>query len=261
MPLPTYDENGEVDKWVVKLTEEEATQLMGKPVKGKVYIRKDDPLVKQPLKLKPVKSSAPMYDRDMPIIAAYAESKPEGLLSVITFVLCTIQAGLSTVKAQMEDVKVNGAQSKYLWGKKSDGYMQARGNLEFIWSKLFHLRDKSTDDPDVIAQAIELLMTIPNLGMVKAAFVCQCVGFNVACIDTHNLARLGLKPSAVKVGAKLSKEKKREKILNYIDLCQEQGAKYWWDTWCEHVAGNQANRRLKTGEAVSAYHSECVLNF
>jgi len=202
-----------------------------------------------------------MYDRDMPIIAAYAESKPEGLLSVITFVLCTIQAGLSTVKAQMDDVKVNGEASIYLWGKKSDGYIYASDRMEFLWSKLFHLRDKSMEDPEVIAEAIELLMAIPNLGMVKAAFVCQCVGFNVACIDSHNLKRLGLLPSAVKVSAKLSKEKKREKILNYIALCQQEGARYWWDTWCVHVAGNQANRRLKTGEAVSAYHSECVLNF
>ena len=202
-----------------------------------------------------------MYDRDMPIIAAYAESKPEGLLSVITFVLCTIQAGLSTVKAQMDDVKVNGEASMYLWGKKSDGYVYASDHIEFLWSKLFHLRDKSIEDPEVIAEAIELLMAVPNLGMVKAAFVCQCVGFNVACIDSHNLKRLGLPPSAVKVSAKLSKEKKREKILNYIALCQQEGARYWWDTWCVHVAGNQANRRLKTGEAVSAYHSECVLNF
>lgn len=253
MPIPTYDENGEVDKWVVQLTEEEVKELMEKSASGVAR--------KKPLEIKPVKASAPMYDRDMPIIAAYAESKPEGLLSVITFVLCTIQSGLSTVKAQMEDVKVHGSQSMYLWGKKSDGYSQVRGNLEFFWAKLFHLRDKSTDDPEIIAEAIKLLMTIPNLGLVKAAFVCQCVGFNVACIDTHNLKRLGLKPSAVKINAGLSKEKKHEKIIAYIELCQEQGAKYWWDTWCEHVAGNQANRRLKTGEAVSAYHSECVLNF
>lgn len=100
---------------------------------------------------------------------------------------------------------------------------------------------------------------VPNLGMVKASFVLQCMGFNTACIDSHNLKRLGLKDSAVKVSSKLSPEKKREKVLAYVELCQRNGTEFWWDSWCCHVAGNQANRRLDTGDAVSAFHVDCII--
>jgi hypothetical protein len=101
-------------------------------------------------------------------------------------------------------------------------------------------------------------MKVPNLGMVKAAFVCQMLGMNVACLDSHNIKRLGLTPSAVKVDAKLKPEKKRAKVLAYIELCQKEGTEYWWNTWCNHVAGNSANRRLNSGDLVSAYHVEAV---
>ena len=35
-------------------------------------------------------------------------------------------------------------------------------------------------------------------------------------------------------------------------------AEYWWNTWCEYVAGNRANRALNTGDVVSRYHVECI---
>jgi hypothetical protein len=200
-----------------------------------------------------------MYKRDVAIIAEHAANSPQGLVDVAEFVLCTIQAGLSTVKAQRLDIAETGLASRFLWGKKSEGLAYIQQNADWLWLKLHHLKEKGPSNPEVIAEATLLLMQVPNLGMVKASFVLQCLGFNTACIDSHNLKRLGLKPSAVKVSPKLSPEKKRAKVLAYVELCQKQGTEYWWDTWCEHVAGNQANRRLDTGDAVSAYHVDCVI--
>ena len=213
-----------------------------------------------------------MYKRDVALIADHAAASPEGLIDVVEFVLCTIQAGLSTVKAQRLDIYKTGVSSRFLWGKKSDGWLYIRENADWLWLKLHHLKEKGPSNPEVIADATLLLMGVPNLGMVKASFVLQCMGFNTACIDSHNLKRLGLKDSAVKVSSKLSPEKKREKMLSYIEICQKPielyqklvdppitGAEWWWDTWCDHVAGNQANRRLDTGDAVSAFHVDCII--
>jgi hypothetical protein len=200
-----------------------------------------------------------MYKRDVAIIAEHAANSPQGLVDVAEFVLCTIQAGLSTVKAQRLDIAETGLSSRFLWGKKSDGLAYIQKNADWLWLKLHHLKEKGPSNPENIADATLLLMQVPNLGMVKASFVLQCLGFNTACIDSHNLKRLGMKPSAVKVSAKLSPEKQRAKVIAYVELCQTQGAQWWWDTWCEHVAGNQANRRLDTGDAVSAYHVDCVI--
>tara|TARA_R110000824_G_scaffold80169_1_gene201836 strand:- start:11 stop:469 length:459 start_codon:yes stop_codon:yes gene_type:complete len=149
--------------------------------------------------------------------------------------------------------------SRFLWGKKSDGWLYITKNADWLWLKLHHLKEKGPSRPEVIADATLLLMGVPNLGMVKASFVLQCMGFNTACIDSHNLKRLGLKDSAVKVSSKLSPEKKREKVLAYVELCQRNGTEFWWDSWCCHVAGNQANRRLDTGDAVSAFHVDCII--
>ena len=201
-----------------------------------------------------------MYKRDVAIISDHAAKSPEGLIDVVEFVLCTIQAGLSTVKAQRLDIAATGLNSRFLWGKKADGLACIQHNADWLWLKLHHLKEQGPSDPEVIADATLLLMKVPNLGMVKASFVLQCMGFDTACIDSHNLKRLGLKDSAVKVSPKLSPEKKRAKVLAYVALCQKQGTEYWWNSWCEHVAGNQANRRLDTGDAVSAYHVDCVIS-
>lgn len=200
-----------------------------------------------------------MYKRDVTIIAEHAAKSPEGLIDVVEFVLCTIQAGLSTVKAQRLDIAETGLSSRFLWGKKSEGLAYIQQNAEWLWLKLHHLKEKGPSNPEVIADATLLLMQVPNLGMVKASFVLQCLGFNTACIDSHNLNRLGLKAYAVKVSPKLSPEKKRAKVIAYVELCQGQGAEWWWDTWCEYVAGNILNRRLDTGDAVSAFHVDCVI--
>lgn len=200
-----------------------------------------------------------MYKRDVALIADHAANSPKGLIDVVEFVLCTIQAGLSTVKAQRLDIAETGLNSRFLWGRKADGLAYIKETADWMWLQLLHFKDKGPSNPENIADATLLLMQVPNLGMVKASFVLQCLGFDTACIDSHNLKRLGLKDSAVKVSPKLSPEKKRAKVLAYVELCQAQGAEYWWDSWCEHVAGNQANRRLDTGDAVSAYHVDCVI--
>ena len=200
-----------------------------------------------------------MYNRDCKAIAQHASNSPQGLVDVIEFTLCTIQAGLSTVKAQRLDIQKNGLDSKYLWGKKSDGLNYAIWNSHYLFSKLTHLQQQSLTDPDVITEGIMLLMKVPNLGMVKASFVMQMLGFNVACIDSHNLKRLGMSENAVKIGAKLKTETKYKKIRDYVLMTQLEGSEYWWDTWCEYVAGNRANKLLDNGDIVSYYHVECVI--
>jgi len=200
-----------------------------------------------------------MYREDVAAIEQHAAASPDGLIDVVEFVLCTIQAGLSTVGMQRDEIARNGLSSKFLWGKKAEGLAYAMDNAEFLWGKLHSLKEKGRDNPETIAEATLLLMKVPNLGMVKASFVLQCIGFNTACIDSHNLTRLGLKASAVKVSDKLSPKARKAKVLAYIALCQEKGSEYWWDSWCEYVAGNKANRYLTTGDAVSAYHVDCII--
>ena len=198
-----------------------------------------------------------MYRRDVKAIIEICEAK-QSVLPAGTFVLTTIQSALFQCKNQIKDTNVNGADSKYMWGKKGDGYDYLRKHDAFLWGKVNHIKQSmGTDSVEACVSAIELFLPVPNLGMVKAAFVAQCLGFNVACIDSHNLKRLGMNENQVKLG-KVKPETRHNKITAYVEMTQQQGSEYWWDSWCEYVAGNQANRQLDTGDVVSRYHVECV---
>ena len=117
----------------------------------------------------------------------------------------------------MQDVDVNGLDSKYLWGKKSDGLAYTIANKHFLWGKLMAIKERGTSNVDAISDGIMLL------------------------------------------GAKLKPATQLKKVKAYVEMCQEDGTEYWWDTWCEYVAGNRANRLLDTGDVVSKFHVDCVI--
>ena len=196
-----------------------------------------------------------MYNRDCKKIAKFAMKNPDNLVKVTTFVLTTIQAGLATTLGQMQDINITGADSKYLWGNKRDGYLYMHEHKEVIFAAV--KAAVKADDP---VGAIDVLTNVPNLGIVKAAFVAQMCGLNVACIDSHNCDRLGLARTALKFPKGVKPETKRKKIADYVALTQRTGgSEYWWNTWCEYVAGNRANKHLTTGDAVSKFHVTAVM--
>jgi hypothetical protein len=194
------------------------------------------------------------YDRDMPIMRAHAIQSPEGLCDIITFVLCTIQQPLQSVANQIQDVRLNGAQSKFLFGSKRDGYQYAQDHKHVLHAALLAASAHS----DALG-FVDVISCIPGLGIVKAAFVAQCCGFESSCLDTHNLRKLGLAETAFKLAKSVKPDTKRKKIEQYLKLTLETGgSRYWWLSWCETVAGSRHNRKLPTADAVSAYHAQCI---
>jgi len=185
---------------------------------------------------------------------AHALASPSGFVDVVAFVLCTIQQPLQSVRRQMDDLRANGAESKYLFGSKRAGYAYAVAHAATL-----HAAMKAAVKANDTIGAIDILTNIPGLGVVKASFVAQIIGFEVACLDGHNLARLGLAESAFKLAKTVKPETKRKKIAAYVKACADTGgARYWWNSWCDYVAGNKANRSLTSGDAVSAYHVACL---
>ena len=195
-----------------------------------------------------------MYDRDMPLMRAHALASPKGLTDVVAFVLCTIRQPLQSVRQQMTDIRANGAESKYLFGAKRAGYEYTVEHAAVLHAAVV----KAVEVNDTIG-AVDVLSNVPGLGIVKASFVAQICGLEVACLDSHNLVRLGLPETAFKLAKTVLPVTKRKKIAAYVAACGSTGgARYWWDTWCDYVAGNKANRSLTSGDAVSAYHVHCL---
>jgi|TARA_R110000787_G_scaffold67244_3_gene150612 hypothetical protein len=202
-----------------------------------------------------------MYNRDVNEIQGFVKwCGTDAFVNTGLFVLLTIQAGLSTVKGSMAKVNFEGEDANCLWGKKGDGYTYLKDNADYLYGKMYDIADKKGyNSVEACADVVQLFMQVPNLGMVKASFLAQCLGFNVACIDSHNIKRLGLNPNVVKTPpATMKPATVRKKVEAYVVLTQEKGSQYWWDTWCEYVAGNRANRALDTGDVVSRFHVECI---
>ena len=196
-----------------------------------------------------------MYKRDNKAIAKFALKNPDNLVRVATFVLTTIQAGLATTHNQMLDIDKHGANSKYLWGNKRQGYEYLQEHKQVLYAAV-----KAAVKANDAVGAIDVLTNVPNLGIVKAAFVVQMVGLDVACIDSHNCDRLGLPRTALRFSKKVKPEVKRKKIADYVQFTRDTGgSEYWWNTWCEYVAGNRANKQLDTGSKVSKYHVTAVM--
>ena len=123
-----------------------------------------------------------MYQRDVNEIKAFVKWRgPDALVNNGLFVLLTIQAGLSTVRGSMVKVERDGYAADCLWGKKSDGYEYLNDRKDYLYGKLYHIADKyGYESKQGCIQAIRLFVDVPNFGMVKAAFMAQCLGFDTS---------------------------------------------------------------------------------
>ena len=201
-----------------------------------------------------------MYQRDCKEIAQHAMASPAGLYDVIEFTLCTINMPLSRVIQQRISIKAEGIHSKWVSSTKAQG-------IEYAKSNIFHLHEAinaiapryGLDTIDGAQEAVDLFVAIPSIGMVKAGFIAQMCGFEVACLDRHNVRMLGLSEDSLLLNKKVKPELRRHKIRNYVKLCRRKGAEYWWNTWCNYVADKGGmNKSLPTGDAVSKYHVTAI---
>ena len=194
-----------------------------------------------------------MYSRDQPIIENHTFENPEGFIDSLEFVLTTIQAGLSTCRRQRRQIARDGLKAACLWGKKADGLKYGREHAARLLPEFERLRSR-----DATEKAVTLATSIPCLGLPKAGFLCQLMGFDVACLDVHNLRREGLPSTFVKLNKKAKPATQRKHVARDVEYCQRNGSRKWWDSWCEHVAGNRHNRNLTTADAVSRFHVDAV---
>ena len=201
-----------------------------------------------------------MYKKDNKIIADFLLASPDNLVRGYTFVLLSIQQPTQGLADKMLEVDQQGPECRHLnYGLKRAGFEYVESQKHTIFERLTEYVALGLNDVDNIANALLYVYDTPNLGMVKSAFLLQLLGFNVACLDSHNLKRLGWKQSQVSITKGLKYETKIKKIKAYISTTQEKGTAYWWNSWCNYVAGNIANKKLTTGQQVSQYHIQAIL--
>ena len=202
-----------------------------------------------------------MYQRDCNTIAQYAMASADGLYDVIEFTLCTINMPLSRVIQQRVSIKAEGIHSKWVSSTKAQGIEYAKANAQRLHEKINSIAQQyGKDTIDGAQEAVDLFVAIPSIGMVKAGFIAQMCGFEVACLDRHNIRILGRSEDSLLLNKKVKPELRRRKIRDYVKLCRRKGAEYWWNTWCNYVADKGGmNKSLPTGDAVSKYHVTAIM--
>lgn len=186
-----------------------------------------------------------MYAEHMPVIRDFMRASPENFRRGVIFVVLSIRQPITFVPDAMADVETNGIGSRAIWGHKLDAfeYLADDARLEYLYAKVMHFAAHNAT-----ADAIEALLEVPGLGIVKAAFVAQLMGFDVACLDSRNVKREKRNPRAFRTDGK-PPHKLRHKIKRY--LAETHGkAEDYWNAWCEDVARVYD----MTPEEISALH-------
>jgi hypothetical protein len=134
-----------------------------------------------------------------------------------------------------------------LFGHKLDAHLYLMNHAAELWRDI---RASRTN-----ANRIAVLCRIPGIGIVKAGFVLQLMGYNVACLDSRNVKREGRNPNEFR--SRGGDTKKSLAFVRKIDryLAEVEGrAQEYWDLWCADVAATYD----RTADEISALHLAIV---
>lgn len=195
-----------------------------------------------------------MYKNHLPIIRDAVRADLEVFRRGCMFAVCSIRQPTINVPDQL-GILFDGEEGENpLFGHKFAAYdylMSAKGAT--LWAEV---RDitwyRLTPTKASCEYIIGRLLDVPGLGIVKAAFIAQLMGYDVACLDARNVAREGRNPRAFRTDGKNPRQL-ATKVRMYVAETFGK-AEFYWDAWCQDVAAAY-NR---TPEEISELHLAIV---
>lgn len=198
-----------------------------------------------------------MYSEDMPPIRDAMRADMEVFRRGVMFAVLSIRQKITLIPDQMgalfdptEDNNENP-----LFGHKWQAweYISNNSKCAALWSKIKEQTSPYSGYPSRARTRIALLalLEVPGLGIVKAAFVLQLMGFDIACLDGRNAARLGWSDRTFETSAAIkSRPATLLKLVDkYLDNFYGQAAEFW-NAWCEDVAAAYG----RTPQEISSLH-------
>ena len=183
-----------------------------------------------------------MYEDHQKTIGEYARLSPDNLAHVMQFVIVTIRTPLYRVADDLEIAREDGEDAPAtLWGWKYKAFHDIAHNAQKTYSYLEHVNAHGGDDETRTLAMISYLADLPGFGLAKAGFVTQLAYGLGGCLDTHNLQRFRIGPSAFKGYKERKTAKARHKLAKrYVSAVYALGGpSTLWDSWCQYVALNQ----------------------
>jgi hypothetical protein len=194
-----------------------------------------------------------MYLTHATEVQKFSKISSSNLVDVILMVVLSIQQPWYAVGNQLKDVKLNGINSRFIWGNKAKTYKSLMSRKEFIYSQYLAVLNSNKSDNDKALSLMNVFLQIDGLGMAKAGFVCQLSAGLVGCIDIHNLRMYSIPLKDLKLSKSIkSKAIKNRRVMNYISICHDIGTEKLWNTWCNTLATK--SKRFEDGFHVSQVH-------
>jgi hypothetical protein len=188
-----------------------------------------------------------MYAIHVPIINGAMRASLNTFKRGVMFAILSARVQFPRVPDQCEELAKVGAKAKCLWGHKYGAYVYLEEHGAALWHGVCNERDSE--------QALYLLTRIPGLGIVKAAFILQMLGHDIACLDVRNIIRDSRDPRAYRSDAREKASPAwRKKIARYVETTRGK-AEHYWDTWCEEVAKDYGS----TAEHISRDHVNAIV--
>ena len=194
-----------------------------------------------------------MYNIHARAVQNYSKLSSSNLADVILMVVLSIQQPWYAVGNQLKDVKLNGINSRFIWGYKAKTYKSLMSRKEFIYSQYLAVLNSNKSNDDKALSLMNVFLQIDGLGMAKAGFVCQLSAGLVGWIDIHNLRMYSIPMKDLKLSKSVkSKAIKNRRVMNYISICHDIGTEKLWNTWCNTLATK--SKRFEDGFHVSQVH-------
>lgn len=157
---------------------------------------------------------------------------PEGFLRGAMFAILSIRQPVINVPAQLDALMhPTSSRESPLFGSKINAWAYLSEHKAELLRAILAAPDNAT--------RMRGLTKVPGLGIVKAGFVLQLMGYDVACLDSRN-------------ATKTSKafQKRIERYLGEV----EGRAQEYWDAWCEDICAVYK----RSAEQISELHLAIV---
>lgn len=193
-----------------------------------------------------------MYAKHVPIIEYAMRQDVDTFCKGVMFAVLSARVQFARVPEQCRELAENGQEARCLWSWKYDAYKYLEQHKATIWRAVCACPKTKIGANHAIAN----LCRIPGLGIVKAAFIAQMLGHNVACLDIRNIQRDGRNPRAYRSDGEARKVMPAftAKIARYVDETWGT-AEHYWNTWCNEVGPDYG----MTGEACSMEHVTAIV--
>jgi len=199
-----------------------------------------------------------MYAIHNPKINAFAQRNADNFADTALMVVLSIQQNWYFVGDQLDDVRENKLDSRFLWGNKRKTYLCLQTHKHFLYSQFMAVVNSNKSDREKAISMMQVFLRIDGLGLPKAGFLCQLCAGLVGCIDIHNIRMYNIDPKTLTLSKTVKSHAiRRKRIENYVDLCHDIGTETLWNTWCDFLSTK--SKRWIDGNHVSEVHYTFLL--